>query len=218
MEVAGRQSQLSAAPGAKPPKYKAQHFRGMNTSVSGRVCPRWILPAEAGGPAHCATGRNNPARLSHLLCSCLPFASTCAALKHRKGRAVSQPAGTGSPREIAGLQMTKIPAVGFQALPSPGERKNAVATPRGAQCIPTSRDGQGLGKQSAPVKHSPRTGHRVLPALYLSTGSKEKSKASTTTLRRVRSRQIADFKGYEINSAINKRMDNSFKAARSGWG
>lgn len=60
MEVAGRQSQLSAAPGAKPPKHKAQHFGRMNTSVSGRVCPRWILPAEAGGPAHHATGRNNP--------------------------------------------------------------------------------------------------------------------------------------------------------------
>lgn len=39
-----------------------------------------------------------------------------------------------------------------------------------------------------------RAGCRVLSASYLSTGSKKKSKASTATLGRVRSRQIADFK------------------------
>lgn len=52
----------------------------------------------------------------------------------------------------------------------------------------------------------------------LSTGSKKQSKASKNPLSRVRSRQIAVFKGYEIRGAINKQMDISFKAARYDQG
>lgn len=68
----------------------------------------------------------------------------------------------------------KNPAVGFELLSSPSQK----ATARGAECNLTSRARQGLVKQHLPMKHSPRTGCRVPPVLYLSTGSKKKSKAS----------------------------------------
>lgn len=75
-------------------------------------------------------------------------------------------------------------------------------------------------KQHPPIKHSPRTSCRVPLVLYLSTESKKKSKASKNLLRRVRSRQIADFKSYEIRGAVSKQMGicfkwTSFKAAKS---
>lgn len=70
----------------------------------------------------------------------------------------------------------------------------------------------------SPDTGTPKTSCRVLPASYLSTGSRKKSKASTTTLGRAKFRQMADFKGYEIYVAINKQMDNSIKATRSVWG
>lgn len=78
----GWQTEPAFCSSGSPPKHKAQHLRGMSPSASGRVCPRWILLEEAGGAAHCATGRNTPARVSHLLCL---FASTCANLQHEKG-------------------------------------------------------------------------------------------------------------------------------------
>lgn len=92
-----------------------------------------------------------------------------------------------------GLQMTKIPAVGFEVLSSPSQK----ATPRGAEYNPSSRARQGLVKQHSLMKHSPRTRCRVSLVLYLPTGSKKKSKAATNPLRRVRSKKTADFKGYE---------------------
>lgn len=150
MEAAGRQSWLSAALGAEPPKHKAQHLGGTNPSVSGRVCPCQILLAEAGGAAHCATGQEQPCPTvpPSLLLPALHFNMCHPQEGTQKGPSCCLVAsGRWEPEGDSGAA-DKNPSCGISS--SPRRKKFTRATPGGAQCTPTSRARQGLGKQSPP--------------------------------------------------------------------
>ena len=131
MEAAGRQSRLLAAPGADPLKHKARHLGGTKPSASGRVCPRWILLAEAGGAAQCHRQEQPCPTFSAPSLQHVPPSNT--------GRAELAAGGGqwGYSRQKSQLWDFKL------SLSREKER---------AQRTPISRAGQGFGKQGFPVK------------------------------------------------------------------